>query len=682
MKRKMIGAASAYLSGSFFALFFHDLRAWLIAALMCGAVLFFGQKRGWKITDDVLVAVAFLIGAAVFSVYTYLCYKPLTACDGQSGCFVGTVTEITRYENDRAGYVLKGKVNGTVKGKVTYFGMDVSAEYGDIISIDNCTFSVPRSDYAFDSESYYKSEGIFLTLSNVKAVSVTHTHSHIIRNKAAQFRERMTQRLKECSDDTTGGFLAAMLFGEKRQLDSDVKTALYRSGIGHILAVSGIHVSIIAVLLMSVLKRLHISRFAAYGILNAFLILFVVMANSPFSAIRATIMMDFFYAAGLFRRQNDSLNSLAASALIIAIFQPYAIMNAGYLLSLSGTFGIAVFAPFMTKNMKYDTFGEILAKDFVSALLTAISVLPMCVLFFDETSLISPISNVLLVPLCTAAMVNGVVFVLTGGSLPILFPAKMFIHTVVYVSRKIAVSGLFHIPCGSKHSAELLIFLGFACLGLYFIAHSRRAVAVGVAVGLAVFAVTSTAESRKRFDEFTVAVLGRGTNVAVVVTYKGAADIIDLSGSTLSPRYVMRYLTVNGIRNVGNIALTRNVPAVYEAYSEELDYITADNLIVSDGKDYTVSNAEIFPKHGGFSIDRDAYAINFADGTLNVRRGETTITLQPASSDAEVQTDWDIRYGNIPEKSDIQPKSDAVYLDGNNNFEIVLSENGSFGRRL
>ena len=673
----MIGAAAAYMSGSFFAYFFYDA---ILLPILIGTVsigLYFGKKHKWTKNDGILLSVAFTVGIAVYSAYTAYAYRPAVSFDGKFGTFSGEVTEITNYENDRAGYVLKGRINGDTKAKITYYGADLSAEYGDIVDIGECRFAVPESDYLFDSENYYKSEGIFLTAASAEEVSIVHTDSRPIRNKAAEFRETMTERLKEKSDETTGAFLSAMLFGEKRQLDGRVKTALYRSGIGHILAVSGLHVSIIAMLFMSLLKWLNVNRFVSYILMNAVLILFVVMADSPISAIRSTIMMDFFYAAGLFRRQNDSLNSLSAASLVLSLSNPYVIVNAGFLLSVSGTFGIAVFAPFMTKNMKYGTVPQIIVKDLFMALFTALSVLPFCVLFFSEASVISPLSNVLLVPLCTAAMINGVIFVLTGGILPILFPARVLVNVVVSVTSKLAEVSFLHISCGSQMTKELLLFLGAFCLGIYFIGQSRKAMAAALALCIGIFSVYTTVDSMKRRNEFIVAILGKGRNAAVVVTHMGAADIIDISGNANSADYVAKYLTERGISEADHLVLTRNTASQYENYMAETKFTRINEFIIpsEDGK------ADHVFDEGGFSIDRDAYCIRYTDGALTVRFGSESVTVQPASADTENADSYDIRYGSLKKGSEIS--DDAVYLEkGNNNFEIVLSEKGGTERRL
>ena len=679
----MIGAAAAYMSGSFFASFFTDARVWLITVGAVCMTLYFGAKRGWKRSDNILLAIAFTLGISMYSLYTSACYKPAVSYDGTDGSFMGRIAEITRYDGHRAGYVLKGRINGVTDARITYFGYDPDARYGDTVSIEKCTFRKPSNTYVFNSELYYKADGIFLSAASAENVRITHTHTRFIRNKLADFRSYMTERLKAETDDDVGGFLAGMIFGEKRELDSEIKTSLYRSGIGHILAVSGLHVSIIALLLMSVLRKANVNRFLSYGIMNVMLILFVAMANYPVSAIRAAIMMDIFHGARLFRRQNDSLNSLAAASLIIVMVQPYAIFDAGFLLSVSGTFGIAVFAPFMTKNMKYDTVLHIIIKDFMNAMCTSLSVFPVSMLFFDETSIISPAANVLMVPLCTASMINALIFVLTGGRLHILYPAKTLTGMVIAISRKLAGVSFLHVPHGWDTASQLLIFFGFFVLGTYFITHSGKAVALSAAFSVALYGIMSVFYFSSRNSKLIVAVLGNSSNAAAVITFNGSTDIIDLSGNRKVPEYVDKYLRTNGISRVTRLVLTKNVPTVYEAYKSSLSFTETGEYVFAKEKDNEYAgNVAVFDDNG-FTIERERYDVSYSSRILTVDHCGKTIAVVPSGSHDTTSADKVIRYGRIPKNAEISNDNTDIWLSSDNNcFEIIMSDNNISIRSL
>lgn len=678
MKRKMIGAAVSYMSGLFFASFFHDIRCLIILSLLGTAVLIHAKAHKWKLSDFLLIVLIFSFGIGAETLYTLLKYKPAIALDGHTGSFSGEVTEISRYDGDMAGYTINGIANEKTSLKLTYYGADINAEYGDIISFENCTFSRLKRDYLFDSEKYYKSDGVFLSAENVNGISVIHKNSRRLKNFMAAFRENMTFRFMTETEPDVGAFLAGMIFGEKRGLDDNIKTSLYRSGIGHILAVSGLHVSIIAALLMTVLNVLKIDRRISFVVMDIVLAGFVLMANSPVSAVRAAVMMNFFYAAGLFRRQNDSLNSLSAAALLISIANPYCIFDEGFLLSLAGTFGIAVFAPLMAGRENSDKLSDILKRDMLIGLCTAAAVFPVSMLFFDETSVISPITNILLVPVCTAAMVIGLIFMLTGGLLPVLNIAEVFIKIVILISNKLANISFFHISHGSDAAAEFLIFLGFACISVYIVSHSRRFTAFAIVFSFAIYSGVSAFYSNRRNSEFTVAVLGRGTDAAVAVTYNGSTDIIDLTGSHRNAAYISRYMTVNGIDKADTLVLTNSPQTQYASYANEFEFVDVGEWLALSDTEIFGSEIERYFDNSGFVIEHKDYTVDYADKMLKIQFGNEVIMFAPCGEEAG-SSGISVCYGGTP-KDDRY--TDIIYLCDSNNFEIILSGDSRYRREL
>ncbi len=674
----MIGAAVSYMSGLFFASFFHDARCLIILTVIGTAVLIHGITAKWKISDILLIVVLFSFGIGAETLYTSLKYKPAIALDGQSGSFEGEVTDVAHYDGDMAGYTLKGVADGKTSVKLTYYGADTGAEYGDTISFENCAFSRLTRDYLFDSEQYYKSDGVFLSAENTEGISVTRRNSRRLKNFMADFREDMTFRFMAETEPDVGAFLAGMIFGEKRGLDDSIKTSLYRSGIGHILAVSGLHVSIIAALLMTVLNGLKIGRRISFVVMDIVLAGFVLMANSPVSAIRAAVMMNFFYAAGLFRRQNDSLNSLSGAVLLICLINPYCIFDEGFLLSAAGTFGVAVFAPLMADKDKSDKLSYILKRDILAGLCTAIAVFPVSMLFFDETSVISPITNVLLVPVCTAAMIFGLIFMLTGGFLPVLNIAEVFIKVIILVSNKLAKISFFHISHGSDTAAEFLIFLGFACVSVYVISHSRKFTAYAITFSIALYGGMSVYYSRKRSSEFTVAVLGRGADAAVAVMYNGNTDIIDLTGSHHNAEYISRYLTVNGIDKADTLVLAESPQTQYVSYADELEFIDIKECLALGDTEISWAEIDGYFDDSGFEIKRNDYLIDYADKILTIEFGDKKVMFFP-SGDEPVSSGIAVCYGGMPKNGKYEG---TEYLCDRNNFEIILSGDSQYRREL
>ncbi|MCQ2459525.1 MAG: ComEC family competence protein [Ruminococcus sp.] len=662
----MIGAAASYMSGLFFASFFTDLRIYLLVIPFLFGLLVYSVREKWKKSDYILTAAVFLTGFAVFSGYTEIKYNSAAMLNGTTGTFTGEVVSVKRYDRGLVSYVLKGTANGETNVKLTFFGDDTGAVYGDEIKLEECEFSLIESDYLFDSERYYKSDGVFLSAESTGNLHTEKKHRRIIKNLTAEFRENMIFKFSAETDSDTGAFLGGMLFGEKHGLDDSIKTALYRSGIGHILAVSGLHVSILAAVLMFFLKRLHIGKAVSLFLMNLLLFGFILLADTPVSAVRAAVMMNFMYSAPLFRRQNDSLNSLSGASLLICLCSPYSIYDEGFLLSLSGTFGIAVFAPFMTKNMKTKTLTDKLTKDFVTGICTCISVFPMSMIFFGESSVVSPISNILLVPLCTVSMIFGIVYMLSNGMIPVLVLSEILIKTVISVSENVAEIRFSHIAHISDKTSEMVLFLGFACVGIYLLVRNRKAVFSAVTVSFLVFLTVSAYTVNRRNNEFRIAVLGKNTNASAVVSYRGQTDIIDLSGHHRTPEYVSVYLSENGIEKAEYLILAKNPQSQYTAYAENMKNVNAEYCLALS--DTEINGAEIsdYFDESGFHISRNEYEIDFADGVLEIVYSGNRVYFVP-SADSEKSDGTNIVYGR---------KTD------DRNYEIVLSEKGLYRRRL
>lgn len=613
----MTGAAAAYVLGAFFVSFFTDTRTLLsvCSAIVIGLLISFGKQ--FKSKDYTVIAVFFALGLMVCGIYTAFCYNPVTAYNGQVCSFSGEITEMHSY-GDSSSYILDGVINGKQKARITYYGDALDAEYGDVISIENCELDMQRSDFLFDSERYYKADGIFLRANNAEDVTLEHRHSRSIKNALMNHRDRMVRKFVSTLGNDNGGFLSGMVFGSSENVDSSIKTAVYRCGFGHILAVSGLHVSIIAFVLLFILKKLHVNRYVGFVAANLLIFALIIMAESPLSAIRAAIMTNFLMAARLFRRQNDVATSLSGAVLLICIAQPFSVLSAGFQMSVAGTFGIGIAAPYLTEKLPNSFLFQKLLRPLAAALITTLTVFPLSVYYFGETSLISPVMNVLIVPLCSVAMIVGVLYVLTNGILPVLSIAGAIIDFVLYISDK---ASHFHWTyLASDESMIITSSFGLAAITIIIcvLAENRLLTSVVGLLSCAVIFIESTFLNISFNRGFRVAVLGRDNNAAVVITNKGYCEIIDMSGNASNADYVRKYLSVNGIERVDSLVLTKNGIEQTDAYFEaltftEISYVRRfdDNTFEHDIYDCKIA------------LSPDILSICYKDKTVNVLAKES-----------------------------------------------------------
>ena len=661
MKRKMIGAAAAYLAGLFFASFFTGIISAVIL-LVLAILILAGGIRG---KDLVMLLVFFIAAFTVSKVYRNSEYDRIISYSGETGDFSGSIVGIERYSGDLAMYILEGELNDIPDVKLAYLGSGLNAEYGDILSLKECKFSEHKNDYVFRNRDIFMSEGIFLSADYPQSVSVERTHSEKLKNALMEYREDMMSRFRSSMDGKNGNFLGAMVFGEKRGFDPDMRTSLYRSGIGHVMAVSGLHVSVIAVMLMTIFSKLRLGRLFPFILMNLLLILFITMAEWPVSAVRALIMADFVYSAKLFRRQSDTFNSLAGAVLVICIANPFAVYSSGFLMSVTAAFGVGVFGPYMTKNFS----GNKVIKNFLIMVCTSLCIFPLTVKYFGETSLLSPITNLILLPLCSAALIVGAVFVMTGGILPILRAADLLLKPVIAVSEFISEKKLAYFCCCTEDSADIILALAAAVVAVHIVYNRRSVTAFAAAAlfcGAMIFTSISAEISR---NSLKIAVLGKGRNTAAVISYKGVTRIFDLSGYYNSPVYIRKFLTENGISRVDSVFLAGNEPSQYAAYKSELDsfeiaeWYTGDDIFASGSRIVNVDEEITFAGEGT--------EIVCCGNDITVDFCGTEITIEPSGN-----------RGTFIVSGELLPQ-DIIIDKDKNNFEIKLSADGSYEfRRL
>lgn len=666
MKRKMIGAAAAYLAGLFFASFFTGIKFAAVLLLIFMLVII----KGIKGRDLMMLFVCFSCAFIISKTYGHFYHDRIVSRSGSSGNFEGRIVGIENYAGDLSLYTLKGDLDGVPGVKVTYLGSGLNVEYGDIMHLKGCTFSEYKNDYVFRNKDIFMAEGIFLSAEYPESAELEHTNSRPVKNALVRYREKMISRFRSSMDGETGDFIGAMVFGEKRGFDPATRTSLYRTGVGHVMAVSGLHVSVIAIMLMTLFKRFRLGRVLPFILMNIFMFLFISMAEWPVSAIRASIMVDFVYSAQIFRRQSDTCNSLAAAVLIICIANPYAVYSSGFLLSVTASFGIGVFGPYMTKNFTESKF----AKSAVIMICTSLCVFPLSMKFFGETSLISPVTNLLFLPLCSAALVLGAVFVMTGGVLPVLGFAELLLRPVLAASEIISRYSLTYFCFPGENSAIIILAFAAAVIAVHVVFGRRALTALAMATAFGAVMICSAISSKSINESLRIAFLGRGRNTAAIITYNGRARIFDIGGYYNAPVYVRKYLGENGISVADSIVLTKNEPSQYSAYISGLKPVIVEKWYTADDI-FVYGSTNISAAGDGISFSVDSLEIAYYGSELNADLAGNVISVKPSGNKGSLIVSGDAMNCSI--------LIDRDENGGINNFEITLFEDGRYKfRRL
>lgn len=322
------------------------------------------------------------------------------------------------------------------------------------------------------------------------------------------------------TDVTAQPVLNALLLGDRSQLDSDARDALARTGLMHLLAVSGLHVLLIGLaayrLLKSILVRFSISWYTMEWIrvplTVALLVLYAALTGMQPSSVRAVIMGSLFLAGTLAKRRPDSLNLLGVAAIVGLVHRPEQLYAVGFQLSFSAVAAILVVAGPIRDHLPGGTRMAALRSSLATSVAASVGTAPALMSAFGYTPVAGLVLNVVAIPLTAVALTSGVLCIITAGILPAI--AGYFGRTA-----SLAVNMLTH---GSVALADYAPILSDSLL------HSHTAQVLSATTLLSIVVHLSRTQDRWRY---TVALTG---TAAFIIAYGSLASVVDQLSSPAS----------------------------------------------------------------------------------------------------------------------------------------------------
>lgn len=198
----------------------------------------------------------------------------------------------------------------------------------------------------FDARNYYAARKIY---GQVKKAAIVYTEPPNIigRGKEClwQLRRHLAETFLEVYGEENGALLAAMLLGERTFLSEETQSLYKAAGTLHVIAVSGLHISLLGLGLYRLLRRIFDAQAPAAVISVLCMAAYVFLVGNPPSAVRAFIMFAMGLLAGYWKRTLDTPTALSLSAAIILMGNPFYIGQSSFLLSFLAILAIAVFQP-------------------------------------------------------------------------------------------------------------------------------------------------------------------------------------------------------------------------------------------------------------------------------------------------------------------------------------------------
>lgn len=570
-----------------------------------------------------LFLAAFAVASAYSSLFAALRLAPLEALDGKTVTVSGTVEEYS--ESDRSLVTLRGKVDG-IPTKVSAYINGFSGGFSDRVTFD-AIISVHRDTAFFRSRETYLPDGVYVGATAVGRAEISDKRS--VFGLVREYSRNVSRKILTNVGGKAGELLCACVTGDWSALSDSLRLSLNRAGAGHLASVSGLHVSVAALTVLYILKRLKAPKFVYILSTEAIIILFVVFSGMRVSAIRAAVMMSIALMSYAVRRRTDPLNTLCVCAFLMTVLNPFAAADSSLMLSLSGVFGVAVMSPSLIKE-----FGikNRLLKAVCVSVCASLSTAPFAMLYFNELSVISPFVNLLAIPLCTVSLVLGMLFALTGCVFtPLIQAAGIFAKLTVSLCDWASKFGFSYISLGFGAVSAVAGCAAVISAAVFLISKSPRitsfSAAAGAAITLAVYACISIMTSGNLY----LTVLSQGDSHAAVLRKGGDCIIIDFDGGCAGA--VETVLERRGAAGIPAVFIFENAAASYAEYSDlpfkaekfyipegEYIYGAGDVEYISDGFSASASGITFYCRDGGIKID-----ISESSG-VSLLRGLTVIT--------------------------------------------------------
>ncbi|MBE6621559.1 MAG: ComEC/Rec2 family competence protein [Ruminococcaceae bacterium] len=361
----------------------------------------------------------------------------MTARDGEQGTLTATVTDVTYTSDYLSLYTAKAE---EWKGEAVSFSVlleiprDCDAEVGDLITLSVTLSLPPEEDNGFPTRSYYASDGIFLVATGDEEGEVAVTPGNGgIASRLSRLSSALSARLRLLFDEERGGFLSGILLGRRDDVTDNVKRDFRFLGLSHILAVSGLHLSVLVGGLLIFIRIFRAPPWLQLLSASVMIVFFAALTGFPASVLRSGIMLFLTLVAFITGERYDPPTALALAAALILLLSPNAVTDVGFLLSVSATAGIIALgsplASFLLKKTAKSPFPiKLLGKALAAMAVTVSAVfftLPFSAWYFGECSLVSPFSNLLFLPLTgTMLLLALLTLLLYGTPLAGLFAAS------------------------------------------------------------------------------------------------------------------------------------------------------------------------------------------------------------------------------------------------------------------
>lgn len=537
-------------------------------------------------------------------------------------------------------------------GDVVVYCDSKSAQLGDYMEAYGKIglFESATNEGEFDRACFYRSQGIDFSVKadDIKTSAGKHAWYY---HRLERLRDTLSASLLSVTDETTAGVLSSMLLGDKSYLNDEIKDLYQISGISHILAISGLHISIVGMAFYRLLRKRRVSYTAAFICSGALILSYAVMTGNAVSTRRAVGMFILTMLAAALGRCADMLNSLGIMVIYLLWDNPMVLGYAGFVFSASAILAIGIVTPVMSEPK-----GE----KFWASVSIQLPMLPVVAMNYYELPLFAVFVNLVVIPALPVIFISGLLASVAGcvGAIPgkvLVFPAfavlKLYELLCGLVMKLPGASIITGAPDGYR------IFLFYAALSGFLVVFSlkKRAIERGLkekspilynvqraactAVLLAILLVKPKAAAQ-------LDILDVGQGDGIFYRFESGTCIFIDGGSSdrkqLGENVILPFLKYNGVQGISYWFVSHADSDHISGLSEVIDSgYTIEHIVVAEAaaKEAAMEELVLKAKEAGIDVclmsKGDSIEINAASGLRSTVNEETDgiMCLYPGIAD-------------------------------------------------
>ncbi len=615
---------------------------WTAAAALPLGVGLSRLWRGRRRRAAVIAAFGLALGMAWFAGYAALYLSPAEELVGQQETV--TVELLDYAEKSNYGSRCTVRVLGRgLRGRAVYYG---SYELLDLEPGSWVTASATYDSAGTirgEGSTYYTSQGVFLRLYGRGGEDVSPGHAGELRFLPQRMARRLKEAVGRLYGDPARGFITALLTGERDGLDQQSYSDLSEAGLMHITAVSGLHCGfLIALLGLLVLRRQRLTALLGYPVL----LFYMVMVGCTPSVVRSCVMVGLALLAPLLGREGDAPTSLSAALLAILLANPFAVASVSLQLSFAAVAGLLLPAPrvyaALDAHRPKVKAGKWAGKawSFLAGTLSAsvgvmVFTAPLSAAYFGTLSLVSPLSNLMVLWMAPVLFAGAMVVTVLGAFLPaagaLAFVPDLLARYVLWAAGTLAkLPG--HSVRFNGQAAVLWLVLVYVLLGACLLSKDggRKYVFAAVAAAVTLAAVRALPMMIVKGDALTVVAVDVGQGAGTLLHSGDVTALVDcgsLNAGDGPGAAVADAMYTYGWKKLDYVGLTHYHEDHAGGLAELLARVEVDQLLLPQLLDDD-SQGEL-QKEVLALAERYGAAVTYVEEPSELALGEASLTVYP-----------------------------------------------------